>query len=104
MTVAAGGSAAGMRRRSTSGGGRRHRHAPHPRQHVLEQVSQCAEVIERHTRVGREPMLLANLAKELRLADAIDSQIRFQIGVELHDLPRIPRLLHHEIDQEGFDL
>ena len=49
-------------------------------------------------------MLLANLTKELRLADAIDSQIRFQIGVELHDLPRIPRLLHHEIDQEGFDL
>ena len=104
MTVAAGGSAAGMRRRSTSGGGWRHRHAPHPRQHVLEQVPQCAEVIERHARVGREPMLLANLTKELRLADAIDPQIRFQIGVELHDLPRIPRLLHHEIDQEGFDL
>ena len=78
--------------------------AAHAWQQVFEQVPERRERVERHVVVRRQPVLQADLAHELRLADAVDPQIRLQVRIELHDLTRIPRLLHHEVDQERLQL
>ena len=85
-------------------GHRRSRVSANTGQHVAEQVTQRGKLVERHAVVCGQPILLANLTKELRLADAIDPKVRLQIRIQFHDLPRISRLLHHEVDQERFQL
>ena len=67
-------------------------------------MAQGAEVIERHARVGRQPVALADLAKKLRLADAVDPQIALQVGIELHDLRGVARLLDNEVDEESLQV
>ena len=67
-------------------------------------MAEGAEVVERDTRIGREPVALADLAEELRLTDAVDAQIPFEIGIELHDLLRIARLIDDKIDEEALEL
>ena len=89
------------RRRRSDG---RVRTCAHAGKHVIEQVPQRGELIERDTVVGLEPILLPDLTEELRLADAVDAEVGLEISVELHDLARIARLLHDEVDEERFDL
>ena len=67
-------------------------------------MAQRPEVVERHARVGTHAVALADLAEELCLADAVDPQVTLQVGIQFHDLPRIPRLLDHEPDHERFQL
>ena len=67
-------------------------------------MAEGAEVVERDTRIGREPVTLPDLTEQLRLADAVDAQIPLEIGIEFDDLLRIPRLLDDEIDKEAFQL
>ena len=51
---------------------------------------------------GADVEILLQLAKQLGLLDAVDSQIGFQIGIELDHFGRIARLLDHEVDQKRF--
>ena len=67
-------------------------------------MAEGAEVIQRHAGVSRQPVALADLAEQLRLADAVDPQITLKIGIELHDLLRIARLIDHEVDEESLQL
>ena len=67
-------------------------------------MAEGAEVIERDTGVGREPVTLADLTEELRLADAVDTEIPFEIGVELDNFLRIARLIDDETDEESLQL
>ena len=90
---------------------RRNRGCPGPagaaadaRQHVVEEMAEGAEVVERDTRIGREPVTLPDLAEQLCLADAVDAQIPLEIGIEFDDLLRIPRLLDDKIDKEALQL
>ena len=82
----------------------RRRLPAHTGQHVGDQVAQRGKLVERHAVISRQPILLADLTEELRLANAVDAEIRLQIRIEFHDLPRITSLLHHEVDQEVLDL
>src|SRR5258707_600801 len=67
---------------------------------IVQYAPQGAEVIERQVRLRRQMKSLAQLAEELRLLDAVDSQVRFQIGVQVDDLRRVARLLDHEVHQK----
>ena len=85
-------------------GPRRSRVSANTGQHVAEEVTQRGKLVERHAVVCCQAVFLPDLPEELRLADAVDPKVRLQIRVQFHDLPRISRLLHHEVDQEVFDL
>ena len=67
-------------------------------------MTQRREVVERHVLGRLHVEVLGQLAEQLRLLDAVDAQIRFQIGVELDHFRRIAGLLDHEVDQELFQL
>ena len=62
-------------------------------QHVVEQVAERAEVVERQAGVCRQAVLLSDLAEQLRLANAVDSQVRFQIQIQVEHVRRISSLL-----------
>ena len=89
-------------RRPGRRGCRRRRLPAHTGQHVADQVSQRGKLVERHAVIRRQPVFLTDLTEELRLADAVDPKVRLQIRIQFHDLPRISRLLHHEVNQERF--
>ena len=67
-------------------------------------MPQRREVVERDAIFDREPIPLADFAEELRLANAVDAEVSFEVGVELHDLGRVARLFDHELDEEGLEL
>ena len=67
-------------------------------------MTERAEVVERHARIGAQPIPLTDLAEELRFADAVDPQIPLEIRIQFDDLARIPGLLDHEADHERFQL
>ena len=48
--------------------------------------------------------VLLQFAKKLSLLDAVDSQVGFQISIQLDDFGRIAGLLDDEVDQECFQL
>ena len=81
---------------------RRSRTAADAREHVVEEVPQRGELVERDAVISLERILLADLSEELRLANAVDAEIGLEIGIELHDLARVARLLDDEIDEECF--
>ncbi len=67
-------------------------------------MTQRREVVEREIVSRREVEVLLQLAKELRLPDAVDAQIGLEIGVEFDHLRRITRLLDNEVDEKRFQL
>ena len=64
-------------------------------------MPQGRKVIKRQAVVGCQRILLANLTKQLRFANAVDPEVSLKVGVEFHNLPWIAGLLHHEVDQKG---
>ncbi len=66
-------------------------------------VAKRTEVVKRKVLQRFKVKELTQLAKELRFLDRVNSQIRFDIPIQLDDLSRIARLFHHEVDQERFD-
>jgi hypothetical protein len=81
---------------------RRSRTSADAREHVIEEVPQRGELIERDAVVSLERILLSDLAEELCLANAVDAEIGLEIRIEFHDLARIARLLDDKIDEKGF--
>ncbi len=59
---------------------------------------------DRLPRVPGDVEVLLQLAEQLGLFDAVDAQVRFQIGIQVDHFGRIAGLLDHEVDQERFEL
>ena len=62
------------------------------------------KIIEGEIFTRRNVEILAQLAEQLGLLNAVDAEVRFQVGIEFHDLRRIAGLLDDEADQELFQI
>ena len=71
---------------------------------VIHHMSQCGEVIEREVFRRGDVEVFLQLAEQLGLLDAVDSQVGLQIGIKLDNLGWIAGLLDDEADEEGFQL
>ncbi len=67
----------------------------------IEHVTKRREVVQRKILRRLYVEVLAQLAEQLGLLDAVDAQVGFQVGAELDDLRRIARVLDDEVDQEA---
>jgi len=72
----------------------------------LQHVAERGEIVQRDVARARrlERKVLPELAEKLGLLDAVDAQVRLEVGVQLDDLGRVARLLDHEVDQEALEL
>ena len=67
-------------------------------------MTQRREIVERHVLGRLHVEIFGQLTEQLGLLDAVDPQVRFQVGVELDHFRRIAGLLDHEVDQELLQL
>ncbi len=71
---------------------------------IIHHVSQRRKIVQRDILARRDVEILAQLAEQLGLLDAVDAQVGLQVGIQLDDLRRIAGLLDHEINEELFQI
>ena len=67
-------------------------------------MAQGGEAVQGKVRGRTDVEVLAQFAEQLGLLDAVDAQIGLEIGVQLDDLRRIARVLHHKVHQKLLQL
>ncbi len=70
----------------------------------VEDAADRAEIVQRQVlQIARQVLqvvVLSEFADELRLLDAVDPQVGFEIGIQFDHLGRVTGLIHHEVDHE----
>ena len=64
-------------------------------------MPQRGEIIQRHPFRSLHVEVLGQFTKQLRLLDAVDPQLRFEVGVQLDDFLGIAGMFDDKVDQEG---